>query len=84
MNAQAWPKHEVENVSGADLKPGDLIWNAGYLWRVLDTKLEKFGAINRWYVTCEWSGQGTDPDFFNKSIGFARREDMTWPRQVAA
>lgn len=76
---------KVEQVLGGQLRPGDLIWNESYIWRVKKTQHEVYTLIHgpevrRWCVWCEWSGTGTDPKFFTDNIGFARREDLTWPR----
>lgn len=80
--------NNVENVLGSQLQAGDLIWNGGYVWRVLKTEHEVYQMMHepemrRWCVECEWSGIGTDPKFCNDNAGFARREDLTWPRVLA-
>lgn len=72
-------------VLGMQLQPGDLIWNGGYVWRVVTTWHENnpqnpVGA--RWCVECVWSGIGTKPNFYNDGLTFALRDDLPWTRAV--
>jgi hypothetical protein len=90
-NTNPLSKRPTENVLGVDLKPGDIIWNHGYMWRILDVMFDPYGNTGnspRYCPTVECVNQEEQinvtpgPGYTRSPITFGLRTDLFWSRVI--
>lgn len=86
------PLFRLEQVNGADLKPGHVVMVEGYAWEVLSVALGTFEPRigerrERYNVTARWvdrDGRGCPGGNYARpdGINFGLRVDLLWTRRV--